>query len=218
MRSVVVLSTLLLWACSGPDTTDVSDGTDTTGSDTTNTTDTTDTTDTVDTNDTVPSDPCLASPAVLKLGTGFEAFEDLEDGDELVMIHGPQGGWHMTGAVTLENSTELVILEFSATHVATGISVSEVTHPIAMVPTTGGTEWQCMGQALDQYIYLDVEELAAKIDDKKRVTPWALLCGEEIEIRLAAKTPARELLAEAQVTVVGLNDADFPDPDTYCGD
>jgi hypothetical protein len=34
-----------------------------------------------------------------ELGTGEMTFEDLEDGDDLVVVHGPQNGWHVYGSV-----------------------------------------------------------------------------------------------------------------------
>ena len=45
---------------------------------------------------------CAEEPMTLELGTGVREFELLTDGDPVVMVHGPQGGWHVdiTGALT----------------------------------------------------------------------------------------------------------------------
>jgi len=44
-------------------------------------------------------DPIEPEGAALELGTGTWRFEPVEDGDEVPMIHGAQGGWHLWVAV-----------------------------------------------------------------------------------------------------------------------
>ena len=38
---------------------------------------------------------CFANEAAIDVGTGATAFEPLAEGDPVVMVHGPQGGWHL---------------------------------------------------------------------------------------------------------------------------
>lgn len=40
--------------------------------------------------------------AVLELGTGSRTFAPLADGDEVPIIHGPQGGWHLWGSLRVQ--------------------------------------------------------------------------------------------------------------------
>ena len=48
------------------------------------------------------SGECAEGEMTLELGTGVREFEPLTAGDPVVMVHGPQGGWHvdLTGALT----------------------------------------------------------------------------------------------------------------------
>lgn len=41
-------------------------------------------------------DPCEAGPdPVLRIGAGYDAYEAVDDGAALELIHGPQGGFHL---------------------------------------------------------------------------------------------------------------------------
>jgi len=42
---------------------------------------------------------CQPPEPAFELGTGELEFEALEDGDEIVVIHGPQGGYHLLGSL-----------------------------------------------------------------------------------------------------------------------
>ena len=42
---------------------------------------------------------CSPVEPSLTLGTGLTAFQPLEDGDEVALIYGPQGGWHVDVAL-----------------------------------------------------------------------------------------------------------------------
>ena len=44
-----------------------------------------------------PSEPASVTPW-LELGSGQSEFIDVEDGDELTLVYGIQGGWHVDGA------------------------------------------------------------------------------------------------------------------------
>jgi len=51
--------------------------------------------------ETAPSDQ--DEPATLELGTGSWRFEPLEDGQEVELVHGAQGGWHMWISLRVTN-------------------------------------------------------------------------------------------------------------------
>lgn len=42
---------------------------------------------------------CVGGDATLEVGTGADAFEPLTDGDDLVLVMGPQGGYHVWGSL-----------------------------------------------------------------------------------------------------------------------
>ena len=60
--------------------------------------------------------PHVDGPATLELGTGSWRFEPLADGQEVELVHGAQGGWHMwislkvTGT-TIDQSTVQLTME-----------------------------------------------------------------------------------------------------------
>lgn len=67
-----------------------------------------------------PACSCL-EPAVT-VGTGVKAYEPI--GDELEMVFGAQGGWHLTAAARVENTRNVVYLDTTVTHVESGIEVT----------------------------------------------------------------------------------------------
>ncbi|MFT4627949.1 MAG: hypothetical protein ACI8PZ_006643 [Myxococcota bacterium] len=114
-------------------------------------------TDVLHTGDTAAvDDPCELTAPEVEYGVGSLAFEPTTEGADVVMEHGPQGGWHLTTAVRLARVSALVQL-----------------HPTAVVPGVGQTigghqppQYQevdaydsgsCVGEVLDFRVYLDVD-------------------------------------------------------------
>jgi hypothetical protein len=50
------------------------------------------------------SHPQPAGPATLELGTGSWQFEAIEDGQDVELVHGAQGGWHMWISLKVRNA------------------------------------------------------------------------------------------------------------------
>ena len=57
-------------------------------------------------------DACLCEDPQVSVGTGDDSFVPLEEGDPVMMVHGPQGGWHMLGSVQVAHTTEVVNIRF----------------------------------------------------------------------------------------------------------
>lgn len=82
----------------------------------------------------------------LELGTGTGTFRQLADGDELALVYGPQGGWHVDVAIrTVGLDADATLLEYAARDEA-----SVVSFPAEMqladnlvVPTADG--WDRLG-------------------------------------------------------------------------
>lgn len=97
-----------------------------------------------DTGDTAV-DPC-AVPAV-QLGNGADAHLPLADGDEVIVVHGPQGGWHVevSGLVTGTGATVGVLP--ALTRLSDGLKLAGYQQgaALALVPAEtgacGGTFW-----------------------------------------------------------------------------
>ncbi|MCB9683323.1 MAG: hypothetical protein H6733_17795 [Alphaproteobacteria bacterium] len=186
--------------------TDTDADTDTVDTDTvdTDTVDTVDTDETDETDDTdVPTDPCLAQPAVISVGSGETAFEALTPGQDLEMFNGPQGGWHHWVSVHADNVPEFVILEFWVTDVASG-SVVTISDPmraqVQLVSDTPGT-WNCSGSQAGQTAILDFTLAGAT-----EPTDWSVLCGVEIELGMRVKTPEGVVLGEDTQRVISQPD------------
>ncbi|MEN0061651.1 MAG: hypothetical protein AAGA48_05840 [Myxococcota bacterium] len=48
-----------------------------------------------------PDDPVVLDPGI-ELGTGLDRFVSLDDGDDIVIIFGPQGGYHLEGSILVQ--------------------------------------------------------------------------------------------------------------------
>ncbi len=92
IRTVVLLSTFL--GCTGPSPgTDSGLGGGTGGDDT--------------------AGPCDNGTPSLAIGEGEEFFEALDEGDPVMMVHGVQDGWHITGAVRAWHTESVVRLAYT---------------------------------------------------------------------------------------------------------
>lgn len=196
-------------ACAGP-----ADDTDGVDSDETDTVDRetdsdaeTDDTDPVETDDTPvetdtdpPGDPCLTTPAVIEFGTGESEFTAVTSGQMLRMVVGPQGGSHLTAAVRIHHSTELVRLAVTMTDVATGMSVNDNGLPhrqnVALVALAGGA-WACDGEILHMQVRFDNAGLDGDLD----TLPWDEMCGRQVLMRLDVSTGDNQPLGSAEHTV-----------------
>ena len=63
---------------------------------------------------------CFHQPSVLDLGEGEVEFADFNADSEAIMVHGPQGGWHILGSFLLQNALQVLDVEFTIEHVASG--------------------------------------------------------------------------------------------------
>jgi hypothetical protein len=87
------------------------------------------------------ADPCLVEDAVVEVGTGEVSFEPLEDGDEIVVINGPQGGQHILGSLRAWHTDQVLTVHYTITIVATGEVVSDQTNRYQMLEEEGDCAW-----------------------------------------------------------------------------
>lgn len=152
-------------------------------------------------------DPCMAdADPVLIIGTGEDDFERLQDGDELHMVHGPQGGWHLTGALRVDHSPQFLVLDFEITDVPSGQVVSDYTHNVAMVPEESGA-WQCKGSYLNILGILDIAPLVddgpTDTDDTGQIVrPFDVMCGSQADLHMSLKTADGTAVADETVRVI----------------
>ena len=143
-----------------------------------------------------PTDPCLESEAWATIGTGESAWEDLASGDPVVMVHGPQGGWHMLGSARVGNMGRYVQIHYTITDLQSGIMVADNRYTIALQMTE-----TCTGEFPGMYAYLDVTPLA----DGEKDTPPELLAYNELEMTMHLSNDYGDELTES-LTVIAQPD------------
>jgi len=80
----------------------------------------TDTDTDVATDSGTDADPCYSGDVLVTLGEGETGFNTLSAGDDITMVNGPQGGWHIDFAVELDKTHDGVGLTPSVIEDATG--------------------------------------------------------------------------------------------------
>jgi hypothetical protein len=96
------------------------------------------------TSDAGPDDVAAdAGEPLLEIGTGRDGFVALHDGDELELIHGPQGGYHLWGAVRARNlaPAELTIDYAVTLDGPPATEVSKTPYKLTLVKRGAGYEW-----------------------------------------------------------------------------
>ena len=143
--------------------------------------------------------PCLERDPIVTIGTGAYEWEDLAAGDGLVMVHGPQGGWHMLGSVHVTSTEPIVEVRYTI-EAAGAALISENFYRVALVP-----DGDCAGYYTGMYGYLDVSALAEGDAD----TPPELLAYETLTLRMEVEDAAGRSGATATEVVAQPDPADL---------
>jgi hypothetical protein len=122
-----------------------------------------------------PADPCACEPAAVEVGGGEDAFVPVSDGAEAVMVHGPQGGWHVLASARFANTSETVTIHYTIEVPSLGAVVSDNVYKVYML-----RDGECGGYYPAMYGYLNVTDLVSGDAD----TPPEILAGEELVLRL----------------------------------
>ena len=95
---------------------------------------------------------CRCEVDRVEAGTGETEWVAIEDGDTLQMVHGPQDGWHLLGAVRVHATLSVVTLQGNAWDVESGQRLTtEISTRVQLYPS----DQACMGIYPDIYLYLD---------------------------------------------------------------
>ena len=105
--------------------------------------------------DTAQELSCFDVSPQISVGTGEQEFLSMEPEQELVMVHGPQGGWHMLGSIYLAHTLPIVEIDYTITDIESGTMVSSNHYRVGLV-----MEDECTGYYPGMYGYLNVQELA----------------------------------------------------------
>jgi len=79
--------------------------------------------------DSTPVD-CTDLPSAVELGTGESAHVPASEGDEVVMVHGPQGGWHVWLSFGLVNLGPDVVLDVTLEDLTRGEVMAELSYSL----------------------------------------------------------------------------------------
>jgi len=112
-----------------------------------------------------------------QVGSGENYFIPLASLEEVEMVHGPQGGWHILWSVRLSGTEPTAQLHGTITDLDSAVVVSDITYNVALDPVD-----DCIGESIGQYGYLDVSGLASGSLD----TPPELLVGHTLLLRVEA--------------------------------
>lgn len=86
-----------------------------------------------------------ASPAMFEIGTGEKCFSRLAASDEVPLLNGPQGGYHVWLAIGCEDCNDPVLLRFGARDPQTGAPFGGMEDLQEMVPLEGAAWPQAAG-------------------------------------------------------------------------
>lgn len=189
-----ILAVATTVACSGGDQKPGDSGTDPTTSN--------------PTNSETGTQPTASTGPRITLGQGETEWIDLPDGEPVMMVHGPQGGWHILGSVRTYELGDVATIDFWIVDDASGIEVTRVEHKVLM--TTGDDCADCL-QHIGMYGFLEVDELAGTQTcdwcGESDCVPPELLSGNPMTLCMSVEDQD-EVSASACVGVVG-----DPDPE-----
>jgi hypothetical protein len=124
-----------------------------------------------DVDDTGTPFDCFDDPPRVEIGTGEVEFRPLLEMDPVVMVHGPQGGWHMLGSVRVHSVDHIIEVQYTIHDELSGVRVSNNIYRVAVVQ-----DRICSGFYPGMYGYLDVVELVSVELD----TPPELIDGHTL--------------------------------------
>ena len=141
---------------------------------------------------------CEAADATAVIGTGEYAWESLSAGDEITMVHGPQGGWHILGSVRMAAMYQNVEIHYTITDGPSGHVVSDNDYFVQQVPVD-----DCEGEVIGRYGYLNEYE---KLVEGDADTPWEILACHEVTMTMSVVDPTWKKATEASLNVIAVPD------------
>lgn len=123
---------------------------------------------------------CACAPSTLRIGTGPLPFEPMQDGQDVVMVHGPQGGWHVLAGLRATHVQPIVRIHYTIDALVSDppARVSDTRYRVMLV-----SEETCSGDYPDLFGYLDVRGLS----DGQQDTPPELLDGATLRLTMTVE-------------------------------
>lgn len=149
--------------------------------------------------------PCEALEPAIEIGNGEAAHVPLADGDAVVMVHGPQGGWHVWLSFGLLNVGPTVSLAVTLEDLTRGESMGQLAYSLRAADPV-----DCRSELAGLFGFLPYDDPGTPEDETPpdwRVCDHARLCAS-VEDDLGDDVTAGVRHAEACVEVVLV-----PDPE-----
>ena len=118
---------------------------------------------------------CFGLTPSLTIGEGEQTFVPFSEPAEAMIVHGPQGGWHVVASIRIENMESIIEGVYQIVHQETGVLVSENPFRLAVI-----TDGDCSGYYPGMFGYISVTEL----NDGDLDTPPELLGGDILEMTI----------------------------------
>lgn len=118
-------------------------------------------------------DPCATTDPGVQVGNGEFEHVPVEDGDAVLMTHGPQGGWHVWFSFEAYNIGETVIFNITGDDQDTQARLIDETVNLALVQAEDPA---CAGIAYGQFGYLPGDDPETTEDE----SPPASLAGHSM--------------------------------------
>jgi hypothetical protein len=147
------------------------------------------------------SGPCAGGPAV-EVGNGQYGHEAVEDGDVVVMVHGPQGGWHIWYSFLATNLGDLVTYTITGEDLDLDRRIVEESVSVALVPELDS---DCAGESYGVFGYLPLDDP----DTATSEAPPDYLVGHTLEMGVEVVSfDDNSITATSSVTVTTTCDPD----------
>jgi hypothetical protein len=146
---------------------------------------------------------CDSDGAQIEIGTGSSTFESVTELDPVMMVHGPQGGWHMLGSIRAWNTTPIIRIAYSIRAIEEDVLISDNDYHVMLA-----MDEECSGYYPGMYGYLDVSPLAqGELDE-----PAELLSYASVEMSMSIEDQDGKS-ASATIIVTAI-----PDPSDVVGE
>ena len=121
---------------------------------------------------------CGSDQASIEIGTGSLDYEEFSEGDPVMMVHGPQGGWHMLGAIRATNTTSIIRIAFEIRDLNSNVFISDTDYHVMLKMDE---DEECTGIYPAMFGFLDVTDLVeGELDE-----PAELLSYSEVEMTMS---------------------------------
>lgn len=135
---------------------------------------------------------CDEAPSV-ELGDGELAHAALEDGDEVVMVHGPQGGWHVWISLAFTRLDPQVDVHVTLVDLTRGDTMTELTYEL-LVPDAEGCTFELAGL----FGFLPYDDLTTPEDESPpvyRACDTFRVCVDVLDVAGRTASDCAEVIA-----------------------